>query len=202
MSSIFISFPPAAGGNHLRNILTLATDLFDPENYKQSMVDQYRAESTISVHGEDYASNMSGNINALKLHRALMNPGVNWLLYGHFAEIYSFRNDISTIKDKKFIILSPDTDACKNIWLTRATQLGMQPCGDYYIGEQVFLYEAFIYYDMFKTKKSNVMNISISEWFNANVDSVFASLESFLNTNIDRKVATQMHATWLSRQKF
>lgn len=200
MSTIFISFPPAAGGNHLRNIIELTTNLFNTASYRQSILDQYTTLSKIYVHGDDYASQIEGNIHALKIHRAVLNPSDNWLFYGHFSEIYSFRNSIAPIRDKKFILISPDSIECRNIWLARATKLNMQPVGDYYIGEQVFLYEPFIYYDMLKTKKTNVMNISVSEWFKHDVEPVFTKIELFLNTKIDRTLANQLHTIWINKQ--
>lgn len=200
MTTAIISFPAAAGGNHLRNIISLGTDFVADDAYKQSMQQQYTENGRMYVHGADIATR--GNFNRFKLHHSLMNPSENRLLFGHFAEIMSFRDDIKRMLDKKFILIGFETPRCREIWLNRSRKLNMAVPDDmYYIGEQVFLYEAFMYYDVFKTKPINVMNIGIHEWFTRDISGVMKRIEHFLSCRVDLDVCQQLHKIWLSKNQ-
>jgi len=201
MTTLFISFPPGGGGNHLRNMIAVNSNFIQEDEYRQSIIDQYKRK-TINVHGKDLAQNvMASNLNSFKLHRALMNPAQNYVFFGHFAEIMTLRNDIAKIADKKFILLSIDTDKCRKIWLARSAELAQEPYSyDYYLGEQVFLYESFMYSNnIFQCKSSNVMNIGIGDWFSHNVETELNRVSQFLNCTFDLDQAKDMHNTWLEK---
>lgn len=201
MTIAFISFPAAAGGNHLRNIIVSGSDFLDDYQYKKSIDDQYKIHGPMNVHGADIgSSSLLGNINSFKLHQALMNPSLNSLLYGHFAELMSLRDDIRQIRDKKIIILSIDTSRCKQILSNRSAAINLQVIqGEYYIGEQVFLYESFMYCNLFNTKQSNIMNIGIHEWFQADISDILNRLSFFLGAKFDYTKCQEMHSIWAKK---
>jgi len=201
MTTAFISFPAAAGGNHLRNIIVNSSDFLNDYQYKESIDNQYRADGIMNVHGADIgSSSIDGNINSFKLHRSLLNPSSNSLLYGHFAELMSLRNDIKQIRDKKIIILSIDTDRCKQIIYSRSKDIGLQRAeGEYFIGEQVFLYESFMYCSLFNTKQSDVMNIGIHEWFKTDISDIIDRLSFFLGVKFDYNKCQEMHSIWAKK---
>jgi hypothetical protein len=202
MTTAFISFAAAAGGNHLRNIISLGTDFLVDNPYKQSMKAQYTENGRMFVHGADIGT-LKGNLTSFKLHQALMSPASNHIMYGHFAELMTVRDDIKSISDKKFILLSLNSSRCREIWIQRSKKLNMN-IGDslYYIGEQVFLYEAFMYYDVFKAKPANVMNIGISEWFSPDISDVLKRIEFCLNCHADVDLCQQLHEIWLSKNQY
>lgn len=200
MSATFISYPAAAGGNHLRNLIMLATD-FSPDNpYKASMEQQYAQNGRMFVHGADLTPDNMNNLNSFKLHQAALKPSGNFILYGHFGEVMSFRDTIKKMHDKKFILISFETQKCRDIWIKRSRKLNMGVVDDlYYLGEQVFLYEAFMYYDVFKAKPCNVMNIGIYEWFSHDISNVLERIGRFLPCNIDYEKCKKLHEIWLSK---
>jgi hypothetical protein len=148
MSVVIISFPPGAGGNHLKNILTLNDDT--PLNLYNNSSGTFHAYPGNNLKETDciVAQTMSG------LH----------VLHGHFGEIMSYQKYIEKMPNKKFVILSPDTPHDRELLRLRQKSLG-QPsfiAGNYFDTEQVFLYEPFMYNRYFNTSMSRIMNISIS----------------------------------------
>ena len=202
MTAVLISYPPAAGGNHLRNLITVASNYVSDTSFNENIMQQYFSSGKIMVHGQDIGQDaIANNINSFKLHRSAMEHEQNIVYFGHFAEILSQRDILLTLPNKKFILISPDTQDCMKIWSARAKKLGMAPVPGYYAGEQIFLYEPVIYYDVLKTKKTNVMNISIYEWFAEDISPVLDRLEFFLQANFDRELCQRLHQIWYSRNK-
>lgn len=201
MTTAIISFPVATGGNHLRNIISVGTDFTTKNPYAQSMLDQYTNNNIKFVHSQDVVE--SGyNFTSAKLQKSLMNPAENCVLHGHFAEIMSHRDDIKRLIDKKFILISFETHRCREIWIKRSKKL-KKDIGDsqYFIGEQVFLYEAFMYYDLFKVNPANVMNIGISEWFASDILGVLQRIENFLDCRADLDLCMKLHEVWWSKNQ-
>ena len=134
MSHVIIVFPPGAGGNHLKNLIT--GDI--------SVANLYHSRPTVhSRSGENFSAD------------ALLT---NKITHGHFGEIMSHQSLLRSINNKKFIILSPDTLEDRELLYKRRLRLGSElstPApGDYFDGEQVFLYESFMYYYYFNTTKN------------------------------------------------
>ena len=203
MTNVFISFPPGGGGNHMRNVITVASNFIDNQDYHQSILDQYTGR-TFNVHGNDLASTaLNGNINSFKLHNATLNDSENRVFYGHFAEFMSLRKEIASIKNKKFILLSIDTENCKKIWLARSKEIGQNSNSyEYYMGEQVFLYESSMYANqIFNCKPINVINVGLSEWLNSDISNVLNRIEMFLSIKFDRDKVQAIHNKWVELNK-
>jgi hypothetical protein len=179
MTTIIIPFPPGAGGNHLKNIIV--GDIFKL-NYNAPTVHQ----------------TPGNNLQVSQVETALSNPQVTHVLHGHFGEIMSYQNQIQDIKDKKFIIICNDNSTDHKLLTERRKQLGysiLEP-GDYFEGEQVFLYEPFMYHHYFDTPMENIMNIAISEWFVEDVSSVIDRINYFLKINLDVNTVNKLHKIW------
>jgi hypothetical protein len=121
------------------------------------------------------------------------------VVHGHFGEIMSFQNQIRAIPDKKFIILSPDTPEDSAMLNKRRLAVGQTQLvdGDYFDGEQVFLYEPFMYHWYFQTPMDNIMNVSISDWFTQDIDSVLDKLSYFLRCTVDKDKINSIHKDWI-----
>ena len=80
----------------------------------------------------------------------------------------------------------------------RRKQLGyaILPPGEYFEGEQVFLYEPFMYHYYFDVPMENIMNIPISEWFVEEISSVINKINYFLKTNFDVDAVNKLHQIW------
>jgi len=188
MTIIIISFPPSAGGNHLKNILTASND-------SEYFLTMYNNNNNKSFHRTP-----GSNLKKEDCINAISQPGTH-ILHGHFGEIMAHQKYIDQMLDKKFIILSPDTSEDRRLLRTRTQLLG-QPTLDaenYFDQEQVFLYEPFIYNRYFRTSMSNIMNISISEWFTNDIDSVIERLNQFLNCKLDTEYVKQLHSDWIGK---
>ena len=187
MSTLFVVFPPGAGGNHLKNIVVSCysgTDHFG------------------KIYGTHLAiahARVGCNLHHNQLENALAYQDRVHVVHGHFGEIMSFQNQIRDIPDKKFIILSPDTPEDSAMLNKRRLAVGQTQLvdGDYFDGEQVFLYEPFMYHWYFQTPMNNIMNISISDWFTTDIDPVLDKLSYFLGCTVDKEKINSIHKDWI-----
>ena len=179
MTTIIIAFPPGSGGNHLKNILV--SDI-SKLNYTDSIVHQ----------------TPGSNLQASQVETALANPEAIHVLHGHFGEIMSYQNQIRDIKDKKFIVICNDNADDFKLLLDRQKKLKFPSLirGGYYEGEQVFLYEPFMYHHYFDVPMKNIMNIPIKEFFVKDISSVIDRINFFLTSNIDVHAVNNLHAIW------
>ena len=122
------------------------------------------------------------------------------LLCGHFGEVMSHRDKIITWPNLKFILISPDTFQDRQLLHQRWQKLGKPywtfQLGSYFDGEQVFLYEPFMFRDCFKVDMSAIMNISISEWFVEDITMILDRLSKFLNRDFDVMKCLDLHKRW------
>ena len=179
MSVVVVVFPWCAGGNHLKNILV--SDI-SKLNYTGSTVHQ----------------TPGSNLQASQVETALANPEDTHVLHGHFGEIMSYQNQIRDIKDKKFIVICNDNANDFKLLSDRQKKLGNFSLthGGYYEGEQVFLYESFMYHHYFDVPMENIMNITITEFFVEDISAVIDRINFFLNSNIDVRAAHNLHTIW------
>lgn len=181
MSSIIIVFPPQAGGNHLKNLLDLRLS-------KDQLISLYQpGKKTVHARSERNFQ-----------QKDLVDNG---LTHGHFGEIMTYQTLLRTINDKKFIILSPDSQQDRFLLHERRKRLTDSATnhlvpGSYWDGEQVFLYEPFMYSTIFGTSFDNIMNISIGEWFQPDIREILVRITSFTNMEIDIDLCLSLHAIW------
>lgn len=190
MSAVIIGFPISAGGNHLRNIISLGYSIpFDAARAYDS--------GLIVAH-----ANGGFNLKAQEVESAVSAQDRVHLLHGHFGEIMSFQSSIRQIQNKKFVLISPDTEFDREILARRRAKLGYDPLDAYFDGEQVFLYECFMYHYYFKVPLDDIMNISVSELFSHDISPVIDRLNYFLNIDIDHSTANNYHNKWISKNNF
>jgi hypothetical protein len=176
---VIICFPPNAGGNHLRNLLTVTKENIDSYMpfYKGGKSVHSRAEPNLIE--EDLSDD---------------------LIYGHFGEIMSYQNEIRKFTNKKFIMISPDTYEDRKILSERV--VGGQDnlkLDSYHDHEQVFLYEPFMFHYYFRTKMKNIMNISVTELFNDDINPVIDRINYFISKDLARDQVNQLHKIWKSK---
>jgi hypothetical protein len=130
---------------------------------------------------------------------AVANQDQIHVLHGHFGVIMSFQHQLREISNKKFIILSPDTVEDRKLLNNRRQKLSKTSftIDDYFDSEQVFLYEAFMYYWYFQTPMDHIMNISISDWFTKDIDGVLDNISYFLDLPIDKGEVNTYHTAWI-----
>ena len=197
--NVFIVFPPCAGGNHLRNMILYSTDFFGVD-FHDSIEAQYK-DNRKDVHATDIGhENFERNLTAYKLHQTVINPGKNHLFYGHFAEFSSHKDLIKTMHDVKIVLLSPETDRCKNILTRRVADINGNHINGYFVEEQVFLYEWYVYKELFKIRKNNIMNISISELFSENITDAMTRISQLISSPFTNSY-TILHKLWLNKNQ-
>jgi hypothetical protein len=179
MTTIIIVFPPAAGGNHLKNII--AGDI-----------------SKLYYNGPTVHQSPGQNLQIKSVNEAVANSQETNILHGHFGEIMSYQNQIREIKNKKFIVICNDNAQDHLLLFTRRKRLGYATFkkGEYFEGEQVFLYEPFMYHYYFDEPMENIMNIPISEWFVEDITSVINRINYFLKINLDVNAVNKLHNIW------
>ena len=184
MTVAIILFPPMAGGNHLHNLISLSH--------------KYRDNFDNSIYQKNTVHARPGNNLKKEQFTSILTSNTDHLLHGHFGEIMSFQNQIREITNKKFIIICVDNDEDRQLLKKRKITIDYSPfnTNDYFFGEQVFLYEPFMYHHYFDVPMTDIMNIPISEWFVKDITSVLARINYFLQIDIDIAEATNLHKIW------
>lgn len=179
MSPTIIVFPPGAGGNHLKNLI-------DQKLNKQQLDDLYYNNKIVHSR-EGY------NFNTEELL-------TNNLTHGHFGEVMSHQTLLRSLDEKKFVILSPDTFQDRELLNQRRNKINMSYCkNEYFESEQVFLYESFMYHHYFDTSMDNIMNISITEWFQLDIRPVIERTSRFLDIELDIDLCLHLHGIWCKK---
>lgn len=191
MPTIFIAFPPAAGGNHCKNMIDFCLGKNFPVEYL------YKKKSP-TAHADP-----GSNLQNTHLEAALNDPDQWHVLHGHFGEILSFANQIRKIIDKRFILISPDSSDDRRFLNHRRKKLGLFALQDngYFDFEQVFLYESFMYHYYLEVPMEKIINISINEWFTNDIDLILDKIAVLLDTNINKQSFHEYHTLWLENNQ-
>jgi hypothetical protein len=191
MSAVIVAYCPAAGGNHLKNILSL------------SSVFANRVEMDLSVY--DRANQTSGavhsingrNVQDIFIDRMQTQLDQCWLLSGHFGELAPVRNRLLTV-DKKFLIITIDTVIDRRLLERRQQRLGQQ-CHPYWLNEeQLYLYQPLMYCTYFDVNPENITTVSLYDLWHPTLcnGSVITRINDFLNADIDRAQANDLQQKW------
>jgi len=192
MSAVIVAYCPAAGGNHLRNILCLSCNFVNSAEFDLTIYD--RADQTSgAVHGID-----GRNIQEIYLKRVQDNPKNCFALAGHFGELAQYRESLLLV-DKKFIIISIDTAQDRRLLANRQLRMGQQNHPYWLDEEQPFLYRPSMYQSYFATTSSNILTISLSDLWHPtfNNGQVIECINDFLNINIDIVLAQALQEKWV-----
>lgn len=188
MSVVIIAYPPGAGGNHLKNILLMDSSF---ENSYELNLDKYNSGS-----GEVH-STPGRNIQEYKITQA-KNAKRDYVLHGHFGELAPYRDQINSLPNKKFILISIDLHRDKTLLSIRQNRLG-QHSHDYYLyEEQEYLYQSQFYQIYFTAKSENIYTIPLNEFWHPSLYhyGIISRLNSFLNKNIDVEEAQVLNNRW------
>ena len=190
MTVAIVVLPPAAGGNHLRNLISLSSE-YNNNSFNTSIYHQHR-----TVHARP-----GSNLQKEQFDNIIAN---SCLLHGHFGEIMSYQTQIRELTDKKFIIICTDTNEDRQLLISRKITSKYFPFyeQDYFFGEQVFLYEPFMYHHYFNVPMEAIMNIPITEWFVKDITPILKRINYFLQIDIDISKAEELHQIWYKNNLF
>jgi hypothetical protein len=191
VSAVIVAYCPAAGGNHLKNILSLSSSFANQAEMDLTVYD--RADQTSgAVHSVD-----GRNVQDIFVDRMLDQPDQCWLMSGHFGELAPVRSALSKV-DKKFIIVTLDTVQDRRLLGMRQTRLG-QHCHPYWLEEeQPYLYQPKMYQTYFGVDSADIATISLYDlWHPTLCDyAVINKLNDFLNININTESAQNLQQKW------
>lgn len=190
MTVVVIAYPPAGGGNHLKNMLCL-----DPSFANSNELDH----SKYRLGCREVHSTSGRNMQEYKIAQA-ESAEQDYILHGHFGELAPWRDRINAVIDKKFIIVTIDNQRDQDLLDTRQHRLG-QFGHDYYLREeQPYLYQSEFYQTYFTGRLENIYTIALNDFWNPVLDQsqIIQQLNSFLNKNIDVEQAQILHQCWHS----
>jgi hypothetical protein len=188
MTVVVIAYPPAGGGNHLKNILCLDKSF---DNSSDLDISKYTS-------GEREVHSTTGrNMQEHRVNEA-ETATQDYILHGHFGELAPWRTRINAIEDKKWIIININTVRDRRLLDERQHRLG-QWGHEYYLNEeQPYLYQPEFYQTYFTGRTESVYTISINDLWNPDFEQskIVHQLNVFLNKNIDQAQAQFLHSHW------
>lgn len=189
MTALVIAYPPSGGGNHLKNILCLDTSFGNSSDLNTEVY----ASGDREVH-----STAGRNVSAERVSAAANDPHSMHIIHGHFGELATQRDQINAIIDKKFVVISIDTDRDRYLLNERQHRLG-QFGHDYYLNEeQPYLYQSYFYQTYFTGLAENIYTIALNDFWHPDLQryEIIDRLNSFLNKNVDFDKAQALHRQW------
>ena len=191
MSAVIVAYCPAAGGNHLKNILSLSSAFANQSEMDLTVYD--RADQTSgAVHSID-----GRNVQDIFIDRMIQHPDQCWLLSGHFGELAPVRQSLLTV-DCKFLIITIDQLIDRRLLERRQQRLGQQ-CHPYWLEEeQQYLYQPQMYQTYFEVDSADIATISLYDlWHPTLCDhAVLTQINAFLNIDIDQDSAQNLQQKW------
>lgn len=191
MSVVIISYPPSAGGNHLKNILCLSNRFANHSELDSTIYDQ-------SMNNQGTVHCIQGrNVQSRFIERIVNSPEQCWLLPGHIGELAPYRTELLT-QQRKFIVISIDTPREHQMLDTRQKRLGQQ-CHPYWLEEeQPFFYQSLMYETYFATSASDILTVPLANLWHPTFQEglVLNQVEEFLNISVERFPAQILQDKW------
>lgn len=189
MTALVIAYPPSGGGNHLKNILCLDKSFGNSSDLNTDVYTNGNRE----VH-----STAGRNITVEKVAVAARDPHHEYIIHGHFGELATQRDQLSSIVDKKFIIITIDTSRDRYLLNQRQRRLG-QFSHEYYLNEeQPYLYQPHFYQTYFTGLPEHIYTIALNDFWHPTLDKykIVQQLNTFLNKKVDQEQAQILHNHW------
>jgi hypothetical protein len=188
MTVVVIAYPPSAGGNHLKNMLCLDS----------SFANSSDLDTTKYTGGDREVHSTTGrNMQEYRMQQAETCTG-DYILHGHFGELAPWQPRINAIQNKKFVIISIDTQRDKFLLDQRQHRLGQWGHEYYLYEEQPYLYQRELYQTYFTGRPDNVYTVSLNDFWHPSLAQykIIDQLNSFLNKRIDADQAQDLHRYW------
>lgn len=165
---------------------------FNPEVYEYAHAPVSDSQPVGTVH-----STGGRNVHKYLFEKIFAAPEKTWIIHGHFGELAPFRNELNLINNKKYIIITIDTDLDRKMLLERQQRLGGTSGHPYYLDEeQPYLYQPPMYTTYFTS--DDTLNTSIEcAWHpNLSESKLIDTWNNYLNINIDITQAQHYHTLW------
>jgi hypothetical protein len=188
MTIVVIAYPPSAGGNHLKNMLCI-----DPGFANSNDLDR----SKYTNGDREVHSTPGRNVQECKI-TAAQSSAADYIIHGHFGELATQRDQINSIVDKKFVVITIDTPRDRYLLSIRQNRLG-QMSHEYYLNEeQLYLYQPYFYQTYFTGLPENIYTIALNDFWHPDLNKykIVQHLNTFLNKNVDQEQAQFLHTHW------
>lgn len=188
MSVVIIAYPPSGGGNHLKNMLCLDKSFANSGDLNTEPYHNGLRE----VH-----STPGRNVRPYRIDEAEVSQQ-DYILHGHFGELAPWRDRIDAIKDKKWILITIDSE--RDRYLLNKRQHKIDQWGhEYYLNEeQFYLYQPVFYQTYFTGTPETIYTIALSEYWHSDINhhKIIDKLNIFLNKTVDTNEAQVLHSQW------
>lgn len=193
MAITIVVYPPGGGGNHLTNMMMLYPGFGNSDHLNTTVYSEStRPPGTVhSVRGR--------NVQQVFMERVFAEPDKHWLLHGHFGELATYREQLNSVPDKKYIIISFDKSRDQQLLDNRQHRLGHGLHPYYMSEEQPFLYRPEMYTSYFTgSSLENIYSISLYDVWNPDLkqSNIITRINDFLGISIDQEQAQKLHDTW------
>jgi hypothetical protein len=189
MTALVIAYPPSGGGNHLKNILCL----------DKSFGNSSDLDMDVYIRGEREVHCTTGrNVQPYRIDAAARDPHHEYIIHGHFGELATQRDQINAIVDKKFLVLTIDSDHDRYLLNVRQNRLGQMSHPYYLDEEQPYLYQPYFYQTYFTALPENIYTIALHEFWHKEITeyNIINRLNAFLNKRIPQEQAQFLHNHW------
>jgi hypothetical protein len=196
MSAIIISYPPGAGGNHLKNILCLDRNFANSGDLNLAVYDE-PIQPPGTVH-----SRPGRNVHEYIVNDIVNSPDQRWILHGHYGELAPHREKINSITEKTFVLISINRPRDQELLTRRQQRLGYGHHPYWNQEEQPYLYQPQMYTTWFTGDR--IVDVGLYDFWSPNyIATGFVDwLNSVLNTEIDVEAAQNLHTKWWQQNFF
>jgi hypothetical protein len=191
VSATIISYPPSAGGNHLKNMMCCGTTFGNSSDLKINIyTDPIQPPGTVH-------SRPGRNVDEREFDKA-RDEQLNYIIHGHFGELAPHRDKINAIPDRKYVLITINDQRDQQLLTSRQSRLGDRKHPYYNNEEQPFLYQPPMYTTYFSGGRNDVYTVALYELWHPDLKqyNIIDRLNNFLDVNIDHTQAQHLHDLW------
>lgn len=202
MSLTIISYAPGAGGNHLKNMMINGNRIF--ANHSDFNIDVYNVEHNVNGANEEQypfgtVHSVPGrNVQKDTMNKIMSDQTQDWIVHGHFGELAPYRNQINSVVDKKFILITIDNQIDQQLLDCRQTRLGHKHHSYYITEEEPLLYQPTMYETYFNGSPESICCVSLYDFWHPVINKILTKIENFLNIKLDQVSSQDLHTKWWS----
>jgi len=191
VAATIIAYPPSAGGNHLKNMMCCGTEFGNSSDLNINVYTD-TTQPLGTVH-----SRPGRNLKQSTVDNAC-NEQLNYIVHGHFGELARYRDQLNSIGNCKYILITIDDQRDRQLLTSRQTRLGDAKHAYYNNEEQQFLYQPQLYTTYFGGGKNHVYTIALYELWHPDLKQhdIINRLNNFLDIDIDQTQAQRLHDLW------
>lgn len=191
MAVTVLMYPPGAGGNHLKNILCLSDRFVNRTDLDLGVY-------TANVEPPGTAHSVPGrNVHAVFVDKISADTQNEYILHGHFGELAPYREQINSINERRFLVLTINNERDQILLNDRQQRLGQTRYNHPYwlAEEQPRLYDRVMCQSYFNCDQ--VLEIALYDfWYPELAADLVSRLGHFIGSPINQNIAQDIHRRW------